>query len=539
MPFLAVLLGLLTVAGVVGDGRGGLLGSSRVERERVLYTGCVLASDPPSCTCTSTHETENGVTSPSGVMMRFMVEAGDLILGEPRQAALGLCHVMKVNEAEVRARMAEEGAQAVIREFEVAGTAEDKRWLRQVLEPPPMPEGMAMPGWRPLQYYYEHENSRAARLEEGHVLALRMYTTKAFATLNAPLRASANSSDGAYANARASGAAPSTASIVAGDEDPAASEADVTPHPFPCTMLFISDGIKKLRAVEEDSASFARRSSTSKPRRHSHRWGSMPAFLRRRLGLGAGEPCSELRQRARVAVAEHSHASSGRTEALLDHSVASHVFDAASDAVAGVVNGTATVALAMADAVDGAADAVAHQAAPLQLLHAPQRSPGRRHRRGSMHECLRKLLTLVSKPLKLLKSYTIWHEADVEELECWRGMRNLKASPALLRDGGSEMAPMSSTSMLQVAVKYALVDHSEGAATAGGRRSDSSLLFRIKTSSFMQRGADLSFLSTFPSEAEYLYPPLTYLKPKGGVAKKLIFDDVLFTVVDVEPHFPS
>lgn len=514
MPFLAVLLGLLTVAGVVGDGRGGLLGNSRVERERLLYTGGVLPSEAPSCTSTSTLETENAVTSPLGVMMRFVVEADDLILGEPRQAALGLCHVMKVNEAEVRARMAEEGAQAVIREFEVAGTAEDKRWLRQVLEPPPMPEGMAMPGWRPLQYYYEHENSRAARLEQGHVLALRMYTTKAFATLNAPLRASANSSDGARANPRASGAALSTASIVADGEDSAASDADVTPHPFPCTMLFISDGIKKLRAVEEDSASFARRSSTSEPRRL-------------------------IRQRTRVAVSEYSHASSGRTEALLDHSVASHVFEAASGAVAGVANGTATVALAMADAVDGAADAVAHQVAPLQLLHAPQRSAGRRHRRGSTHECLHKLLTLVSKLLKLLKSYTIWHEVDVEELECWRGMRNLKASPALLSDGGSEMAPMSSTSMLQVAVKYALVDHSEGAATAGGRRSDSSLLFRIKTRSFMQRGADLSFLSTFPSEAEYLYPPLTYLKPKGGVAEKLIFDDVLFTVVDVEPHFPS
>ena len=29
----------------------------------------------------------------------------------------------------------------------------------------------------------------------------------------------------------------------------------------------------------------------------------------------------------------------------------------------------------------------------------------------------------------------------------------------------------------------------------------------------MQRGADMRFLSAFPSEKEYLLPPLTYLQP--------------------------
>jgi len=39
------------------------------------------------------------------------------------------------------------------------------------------------------------------------------------------------------------------------------------------------------------------------------------------------------------------------------------------------------------------------------------------------------------------------------------------------------------------------------------------VLLRLRTSTFMQRGADLSFLSAFPGEAEVLFPPLTFLKP--------------------------
>ena len=63
-----------------------------------------------------------------------------------------------------------------------------------------------------------------------------------------------------------------------------------------------------------------------------------------------------------------------------------------------------------------------------------------------------------------------------------------------LEQGGSESALMSTTSELEVAVGYAL--------------SPNSLLFKIRTASFMQRGADISFLSAFPAEAEFLYPPL-------------------------------
>ena len=86
----------------------------------------------------------------------------------------------------------------------------------------------------------------------------------------------------------------------------------------------------------------------------------------------------------------------------------------------------------------------------------------------------------------------------------------------------------STTTDLNVAVAYSLSSHS--------------LLFKIRTSGFMQRGADLEYLSAFPSEKELLFPPLTYLKPTdknrpplereytvGGGTMKL-------SIIEVEPH---
>ena len=60
--------------------------------------------------------------------------------------------------------------------------------------------------------------TRLRTLDEGNVLAIRFYTTAGFASLNNPLR------------------------------DMERTE----PHPFPVTMLKLSDGIKKLRTIEAD-----------------------------------------------------------------------------------------------------------------------------------------------------------------------------------------------------------------------------------------------------------------------------------------------
>jgi hypothetical protein len=61
---------------------------------------------------------------------------------------------------------------------------------------------------------------------------------------------------------------------------------------------------------------------------------------------------------------------------------------------------------------------------------------------------------------------------------------------------------MSTTTNLEVALRY----------SAGGATS---LLFKLHTASFMERGASIEFVSAFPAESEWLFPPMTYLRPSG------------------------
>ena len=122
------------------------------------------------------------------------------------------------------------------------------------------------------------------------------------------------------------------------------------------------------------------------------------------------------------------------------------------------------------------------------------------------------------------KLRTIGAEKSVqEEIILWRGMRDVAVTDEFVMNGGTEVAPMSTTSDINVALEYS--------------RSDSSLLFKIVTTSFMQRGADLSWLSAFPGEAELLYPPLTYLEPTGN--RQLIGipgREETMTIVEVKVH---
>ena len=89
---------------------------------------------------------------------------------------------------------------------------------------------------------------------------------------------------------------------------------------------------------------------------------------------------------------------------------------------------------------------------------------------------------------------------------------------------------MSTTTKLDVALKYGT--------------SESSVLLKLKTTSFMQRGADISFVSCFPAEAECLFPPLTYLEPVSGKPEKVVVAgeagaEATYFVVEVIPHFGS
>ena len=79
---------------------------------------------------------------------------------------------------------------------------------------------------------------------------------------------------------------------------------------------------------------------------------------------------------------------------------------------------------------------------------------------------------------------------------------------------------MSTTSSLKVAMQYLA--------------SENSLLLRVITKNFMVRGPEISFLSAFPEEQEFLFPPLTYIEPVGK-SQTMRVDDATFTVIDVHP----
>ena len=62
------------------------------------------------------------------------------------------------------------------------------------------------------------------------------------------------------------------------------------------------------------------------------------------------------------------------------------------------------------------------------------------------------------------------------------------------------------------------------------------VVFRLRTNSSLERGADLTFLSCFPGEREFLFPPLTYLQPRKPIEKHNVeLGGATFTVVVVEP----
>ena len=105
----------------------------------------------------------------------------------------------------------------------------------------------------------------------------------------------------------------------------------------------------------------------------------------------------------------------------------------------------------------------------------------------------------------------------------WRGLKNmdLRADSDFLLAGGVEMSSMSTSYDLRTALFYSLSPHS--------------ILFKIVTRSFMERGADLEWISCFPEERECLFPPCTFLSATGRT-QKVQTPSGDFTVVEVTPR---
>ena len=82
-------------------------------------------------------------------------------------------------------------------------------------------------------------------------------------------------------------------------------------------------------------------------------------------------------------------------------------------------------------------------------------------------------------------------------------------------NGGMELACMSTSTSKEVAINYS--------------GSNCPIIFTYKTSG-MSRGCSLRFLSVYPKDEEYLYPPLTYLQPE------IIYKEDGLKIVEVIPQ---
>eukprot|EP00961_Rhodomonas_salina_P207719 2803540-Rhodomonas_salina.1 len=127
---------------------------------------------------------------------------------------------------------------------------------------------------------------------------------------------------------------------------------------------------------------------------------------------------------------------------------------------------------------------------------------------------------LLVRGLKKLRKIDAGAAAATQTAVLFRGMKNVRVTDAFEERGGTELAPMSTSSDIGVAAHY---------ARCRGR----SLLFRIVTRNKLQRGAELQWLSGFPGEAEVLFAPLTYMQPTGR-SQTISVAGCTFAVVEVE-----
>ena len=157
------------------------------------------------------------------------------------------------------------------------------------------------------------------------------------------------------------------------------------------------------------------------------------------------------------------------------------------------------------------------------LINIPLRDLGR-HERGEAHP-LPVTVAFLAEAIRRLRAVGAKLANARSPVVLYRGLANRTVPPAFFKEGGTEYAPMSTTNDLSVAVEY----------SASRMTSRSSVLLRMVTKSFIERGADISYLSAFPGEAEVLFPPLTYLKPSGRT-EEVDTGDASFTIIDVVPR---
>ena len=439
-------------------------------RDRIRKVGVHECGAP---TATPLASISLGATA--GGASKFTGDARNLVLGEATDAVRGVLGYLGLDEEAVRRRMAAEGAAAIEQEIRTHGSADDVRWLDAILhgEALEVDEASGEPVLRQLAHFIHHPRSRAAGLSRAHVLALRLYTTPVYHSINR------------MRNERSA-------------------------YPFPCTIAFISDGIKHLRPLAGERGDAASGGPASPP-------------------ASPSSACAPT-QPTCIACGEDTTTS------------AMH---------ASLLPTTASVELADAPRPPRSASLPSPPSVTQRWLDRAQELLLRAELWYGTSDCWlpgwRAQQMVVRRARKRLAA---WHDAHGGSFECWRGLRDLVLTGSFLEGGGSEIAPLSTTSSLDIAVTYLLMQDAEATTTAGAptapptggamlpSASGHALLFRLRMSNPLQYGADLRYLSFFASESEHLYPPLTFLKPTGSLAQ-VEFHGAKFAIIDVEPHYPS
>ena len=98
----------------------------------------------------------------------------------------------------------------------------------------------------------------------------------------------------------------------------------------------------------------------------------------------------------------------------------------------------------------------------------------------------------------------------------------MRLSDEFSSEGGTELAPMSTTTDVSVAISYAVK-----------KETRSALLFRFVTRNNLERGADVQWLSMFPGESETLFPPLTFLQRTRTETQEVEHNGVMVIVVEL------
>jgi len=155
-----------------------------------------------------------------------------------------------------------------------------------------------------------------------------------------------------------------------------------------------------------------------------------------------------------------------------------------------------------------------YTSALFQYINLPFRLPENRHGFEKPHPC-GLTVTFIQDGLKKLRKH---HAGRNEKVYFWRGMKDLCIPSDFEERGGTELQCMSTTADIEIAGHYG--------------QSKTPLIFCVHSTSFMNRGVDISWLSLYGHEKEILYPPLTYLRFLG---KRKIQDCDNGVVVDVEP----